>query len=182
MCESAPSFHYRGIILWCNLYNVSDNGGNNYASSYYWVSNNVTADPSPVPTNPASRHYSCARYLTISIGLGIVHAHGTYNYPFYIFTLRQNYKITVVQTRHKTACFQDGDITDIITTYHWNCSWTALVLVVRASEVDDDETDVGASTPVMARSARRPACHVQPATGRMRVGADCCYITVMVTI
>jgi len=34
MCESAPSFHYRGIILWCNLYNVSDNGGNNYVGEY----------------------------------------------------------------------------------------------------------------------------------------------------
>ena len=31
-----------------------------------------------------------------------------------IRSLRQNY---VVQTRHKTACFQDGDIT-IITIYH----------------------------------------------------------------
>ena len=34
MCESAPSFHHRGIILWCNLYNVSDNGGNNYVGEY----------------------------------------------------------------------------------------------------------------------------------------------------
>ena len=34
MCESAPSFHHRGIILWCNLYNVSDNGGNIYVGEY----------------------------------------------------------------------------------------------------------------------------------------------------
>jgi len=34
MCESAPSFHHRGIILWCNLYNVSDIGGNNYVGEY----------------------------------------------------------------------------------------------------------------------------------------------------
>jgi len=48
----------------------------------------------------------------------------------------------------------------------WTPPWTALVLVVRASEVDDDddETDVGVSTPVMARSTRglRATCNRRP--------------------